>query len=192
MSVRMNRYGEAIPVVTTDTITEGRMVVLVTSSETYDYGSQEDLPGARLPADGDEAKVADYMIRFREDPREGFLSGLPGDDAYELREGWGRTTPNSPASSLTLYTSPPGNQATAQVIASGVVALAHSASTFTVQSGMYVYSASLAPGVRLEVANVADDTTDAGKLQVGATDPVAIVEYFDTDTLDLTVRQLRR
>ena len=141
----------------------------------------------------EQAQKADYMLRFREDPRQGFLDGLPGEDTYENRDGWGRTTPNAPATGVTVYGVNPGNQETAQVIASGVRAIAYTAATFTVQSGMYVYSATLAPGIELEVTNITDDTAaEAGKLKVGSTNPVAIVERFDTSTLDLTVRQLRR
>lgn len=193
MSVKLNRGGEAIPVVTINTVTEGRMVILAPSSQTYDYGSFEDLPGVRLPNNSTEAQKADYMLRFREDPRQGFLDGLPGEDTYENRDGWGRTTPNAPATGVTVYGVNPGNQETPQVIASGVRAIAYTAATFTVQSGMYVYSATLAPGIELEVTNISDDTAaEAGKLKVGSTNPVAIVERFDTSTLDLTVRQLRR
>lgn len=192
MSVNMNRPGEAIPVVTITSVTEGRMVILAPSSESYDYGSFEDLPGVRLPNNSTEAQKADYLVRFREDPREGFLDGLPGEDTHQNRDGWGNGDPNAPATGVTVYGVNPGNQVTPQTIASGVRALAHTASTFTVQSGMYVYSATLAPGIELEVANLTDDTTDAGKLKVGSTNPVAIVEVFNSSTLELTVRQLRR
>src|SRR3990167_10007149 len=65
--MEINKYTDITGVVTVEDVVEGRMVLLVNSSETHDYGSREDLPGVRIPADSTEAAKARFCLTWAVD-----------------------------------------------------------------------------------------------------------------------------
>jgi hypothetical protein len=77
-------------------------------------------------------------------------------------------------------------------IPSGELALAYFRGVFTLESGAYLYDASLeTPGALMSVANTSDDTeSDAGKLKYDSAGVAAMVERYNSDTGALTVRLL--
>jgi len=186
--MELNHYGDIVmPVITQEDIVEGRFVLLSGYGTDYDYGSRTDLPGVRLPDTEDEAALARYMLKFAQDNR-----GLPIYDpnpsfSWALRYGWDQDE-NAPFEA-DVYITHPGVQE-GRTIPSGSGAVAYGESTIaTLESGAFVYDASLAPGVILEIANTADDgAADAGKPMVGTTHPIAQVIRYDSTNNKLTFR----
>jgi hypothetical protein len=187
MEIRLTE-SEVIGVIPTADIVEGRMVLLTTHAWSYDFGSQTDLPGAKVPATADEAKKARYVIGWSVDQRKPPYYQPTPSYTWSMRQGFGNAA-NSPFAT-TVYLTYPGYTEGA-TIPSGVPSLAYGRGVYTVPSGAYIYSASIAKGASLIVANTAEDTTDAGKLKYQATYDdrvVAIVEHIDSTTGKLTFR----
>ena len=185
--MEINHYGDTVlGVVPTADIVEGRMVLLTSHTFSYDYGSREDLPGVKLPADSTEAARARFCLTWAQDNR-----GLPiyqphpaFDDA--LRYGFDQSA-NAPFAT-TVYLTKPGQQESV-TIPSGVPSVAFGEGIYTVPSGDFVYSADLlVPGTPLVVSNTTDHTTDSGKLRYGTSNPVAEVYKYDASTGKLTFR----
>jgi hypothetical protein len=197
--MEINKYTDIMGVVTTEQITEGRMVLLTSNpyagSGTM-FGSRKDLPGVKLPDTAAEAAVAKYCITWPVSnewfsKREGIslVLPMPSFDWALRRGGWDQSA-NTPISSSTMYLTYPGHQESV-VIPSGYLALAFDRGVFTVPSGQFSYSASLVPGAPLEVLNAADDTADeAGKLAYKSDGTIAVVERYDAETGSLTFRTL--
>lgn len=187
--MEINKYTDIEGVVTLEAIPEGRMVIIApNTADTIDFGSRADLMGARLPVNSTEAGVAKFVLAFSLDNRPLPIYETVPSTTFNTRMGYGQS-PNVPFSA-TVHLSHPGNTE-GQTIPSGALALAFDRGVFTVPSGAYVYSASLtAVGANLVVANVADDTTDAGKLKYSASAGVAVVQGYDSETGALTFRTL--
>ena len=187
--MEINAFEDVIGVVANADVVEGRFVVLCAHTFDTDFGSQTDLPGAKVPATAEEARRAKYIITWAVDNRPLPVTQSYPAFTYALRSGFDQSS-NTPYSA-TMYTTYPGNQ-NGLTIPSGVNALAFSNGTFTLPSGCYVYSANaIIPGALLEVLNTADDTTDAGKLGYTAADAVGIhfeTYGYDSDTNELTVK----
>lgn len=183
--MEINRLdGDVKAAIATTAIVEGRMVCMTNHSLSADFGSNADLPGAKLPTTADEAKKARYVSAFPVTNQKGpFYSTYPSM-AYALRGGWDQAS-NVPFNT-DIMLSYPGNQES-KTIASGTGMRLFAEGTFTLPSGQYVYSASLVPGASLSVASSGGNE---GKLQYSATFDadtiVAFVEAINTTTLALT------
>lgn len=181
-------------VVVTEDIPEGRMVLLTSHNATIDFGSRNDLPGVKLPADSTEAGLAKYVVTWpvtnaqAHGPINMFIP-MPSFD-WSLRQGGWDQAANVPFSAVVHLTYPGHKDGV--TIPSGYLALAFDRGVFTVPSGQYVYSAELAtPGAPLEVLNIADDTlAEAGKLAYNAAGTIAVVERYNSDLNELTFRTL--
>lgn len=188
--MEINKYREIVGVVTTEAIPEGRMVLLGASSETHDFGSREDLPGAALPATQAEAAKAHYVIAFAVDnTKPPIYEPMPAFD-WALRQGFDQAA-NVPFNADVHMTQP--SMTIGQTIGSGALALAFGPGVYTVPSGAFIYSAGLeVPGTWLEVANDAEDSAaDAGKLMEdadGSEGKFAQVERYDSSDGSLTFR----
>jgi hypothetical protein len=184
-----NDYGDTVlGVVTTEDIVEGRMVLLTSHSESYDFGSWGDLPGVKLPDTGAEAARARYCLTWAQDNRSlPLYQPHPDYQPYALRYGWDQAA-NAPFAA-TVYITRPGVQE-GLTIPSGTPANAFGEGLYTVPSGAFVYSAEIeVPGNPLAVANTADDSaSDAGKLKYSATNPVGEVYEYDSSTGKLTFK----
>jgi hypothetical protein len=184
--MEVRKYQDIMGVVTIQAIYEGRMVLLVDSDETHDFGSYEDLPGVRLPIDSTEAANAKYILGFASDNRSLPIYHTTPAFSFALREGWDQTA-NVPFAT-TVYLTHPGNLI-GQEIPSGVPALAYAGGVFTLPSGAFAYNASLAPGAHLVSSNQADDGADeAGKPKYSATAGIGKVIQYNTTDNELTFR----
>jgi hypothetical protein len=192
--MEIRHYGDTIlGVVTEKAMYEGRMVVLDAHSETYGFGSREDLPGVRPPANSTEARRARYVLAFAVDNRSLPIYEPTPFFTFALRHGWDQTA-NVPFDAEVQLTHP--SNKLGQVVPSGALALAYGEGIYTVPSGSYVYSATMeVPGTQLAVTNIADDGgDDAGMLFASVDafgdDVVAEVYHFDDDTAALTFKIL--
>lgn len=181
--MEINKFEECYGVVTTEDIKEGRFVTLVPSSESYDFGSREDLPGVALPANAEEAKRARFVLTWAVDNRPTPITESTPAYDFALREGFDRSA-NAPFSA-TVYLTHPGNQE-GLTIPSGTPALAFSDGIFTVPSGAYVYSADIIKtGAAVIVSNVSDHSADAGKPRYAASEAVGVIAHthsYDANT----------
>jgi len=185
--MEINKYTDITGVVTVEDVVEGRMVLLVNSSETHDYGSREDLPGVRIPADSTEAAKARFCLTWAVDNTQPpIYNPYPTVANTSLR--WGFDGAANVPFAATVYLSSLSNTE-GLTIPSGTLALAFGPGVFTIPSGGFVYSANLVAGAYLEVLNTADDGADAGKLNYTASVSFAEVMELDADQ-NLTFRIL--
>lgn len=187
--MELNKFEKVMGVIPVADVVEGRFVLLTSHSFDNDFGSDTDLPGAKVPATAEEAKRARYCLTWAVDNRKAPIIGYPSME-YAMRGGFSESA-NAPFSA-TVYLTPPGNQ-NGVTIPSGTKSLAFADGTFTIPSGGYIYNSNIVnPGASLIVANTADDgASDAGKLKYTATEAVGVlfetVAYDSTDG-KLTVR----
>lgn len=188
--MEVRKYTDIVGGVATQDIVEGRMVLLVPQSTSYNFGSREDLPGFKLPSNTTEAAQAKFVSAFALDNRP-----LPLVDSYPsypwaLRMGGFDQTRNTPFTA-TMRMTYPANDSEPQTIASGSLMLGFDDGVFTVTSGNFIYNANLAPGAHLVVADATTDgAANAGKLKYSASPGIAVVEEFDADNMVLTFRTL--
>lgn len=191
--MEINKYTDIMGVVVCGDVVEGRMVILTSHSSSHDFGSRQDLYGVRVPANDTEAQKAKYIVSWPVNNAQvtddiKMLVPMPSYN-WSLRQGGWDQVGNVPFTSK-IYLTYPGNQ-DGVTIPSGYLALAFDKGVFTVPSGGFVFSASImAAGAPLEVLNVADDTTNAGKLAYASGGTIAIVERFNSDNGSLTFRTL--
>ena len=175
--MEINDYKDILGVVTTEEITEGRMVLLVDHSETYDYGSREDLPGVKLPDTSGEAAKARYCITFPVSQAEPPIYEPYPTVTNSLRYGFDQVA-NAPFSAKVHLTYP--GYKNGEVIPSGSLALAFGAGVYTVPSGAWIYNANIVTGAYLTVADTASDSaSDAGKLKYSAS--ASAIECLEVD-----------
>lgn len=185
--MEVNKYEDIMGVVLTEDIVEGRMVLLTSHTETHNYGSREELPGVKLPADSTEAARARYCIAFPVDNTKPPIYQPYPDHGSNLRYGFD-TTSNIPFEADVYLTAP--SMLVGQTIPSGTLGLAFGAgAVITVPSGAYVYSTTLVPGAFLDVSDTTSHTTDTGKLRYSSDASFAEVLGINDD-LDLTFRIL--
>lgn len=188
--MEINHYGDTVmPAIAMEDIVEGRLVILASHSLSIDFGSQTDLPGARLPDTSAEAARARYITKFQQDNRSlPIYEPQPSFD-YALRYGFDQAE-NAPFSA-TVYITHPGVQV-GRTIPSGSQLVLYGEGIYTLPSGAYIYSASLTvPGASLTVADAATDgATDAGKIKYSASNVVAEVVHYDSTTGALTFKIL--
>lgn len=177
--------GDIVGVVATDNILDGKMIFLTTHSQSANFGSLTDLPGAGLPATEEQAKRARFVATWARDNRSTPLFIPAPAYPWALRMGWEQAG-NTPFSATVHVTHPAYKKS--QIIPSGVSMVAYGAGTFTVPSGTYIYNASLVKGALLSVSYA---STTRGMLQYAAAygdTVVAIVEELDASTKDLTFK----
>lgn len=188
--MEINKFDNVIGLIPTEDIIEGRFVLVTSHTFSHDFGSREDVRGAKLPDTADEAKKAIYCLTWVPDNQAvPFYETLPQMDWAE-RGGWslGANMPLSATVYMTHHSSGPESQ----TIPSGVPSLGYTDGVFTLPSGCYVYSADIiVPGASLMVCDAtSDDAASAGKLKYSATVEVGTVGTtveYETSTGKLTV-----
>lgn len=181
-----NHYGDTIlGVVVVEDIVESRMICLTSHSESVNFGSLEDTPGAKLPSDANEAARARYIITFAPDNRSTPLyQPHPTYGSWTTRWGWEQAS-NVPFAATVLLTHPDVQEG--GTIPSGTGAIAFGEGIYTVPSGSYVYSADLeTPGTQLEVAYT---NPNKGKLTVlsGGSAVAEVVQYHSDGRLKFKI-----
>lgn len=178
-----NHFEQVLGAVAVTELTEGKMVCLTSHSLSRNYGSQTDLPGAKIPATADEAATAKFVVAFEADNRSLPIYQPTPSYSFALRYGYDQAT-NVPFST-TVHLTHPDNTET-PTIPSGSNCLLYGEGIYTVPSGTFIYDAGLTPGAQLEVEYSGDD---AGKLKVkSAGTAVAEVIRFDSTEYKLTFR----
>src|SRR3990172_7550143 len=184
MGLERNKYTDIRPVLTTEAIPEGRMVLITTHSVDHNFGSYADLVGIKLPDTAAEALRARYVASFAIEvrPTPIYIS-YPTITQGSQRGGW--SAPENVPFSAVVHMTPPGNKKFGTLVANQP-ALAFGQGEFTVFSGGFVPSANLVAGAMLEVLNTADDTaSEAGKLSYTADASLAVAEVVDYDSTAL-------
>lgn len=177
--------GKAFGVVTTEAIPEGRMVLMTSHSQSYNFGSRTDLPGVKLPSDATEAAKAKFVLGFAQTNEQPPIYRPEPSMEFALRQGFDRPD-NAPFAATVYVTNPSVQQGL--TVPSGSLAVAYGDGVFTVPSGAFVYSANLeTPGAGLTVAYSGNDK---GKLQYGTSNLVAEVVRFNATEFSLTFRLL--
>ena len=185
--MEVNKYEDIMGVVVTEDIVEGRMVVLTSHAFSHNYGSREDLPGVKLPANTTEAARARYCVAFPVDNTQPPIYQPYPAYTSNMRYGFNEAT-NVPFTADVYMTAP--SMLVGQTIPSGTLALAFGAgAVITVPSGAYVYTTTLVPGAFLDVSDTTSHTTDTGKLRYSADASFAEVLEVDDD-LNLTFKIL--
>lgn len=184
--MEINRImGDVKAVVATADVVEGRMVLLTSHSNSYDFGSRSDLPGVKVPATADEAKRARFIVTFPITYQEPPFYVPTPSMTYALRGGWDQA--ENTDFTAEVQTTYPGYK-NSKTIPSGTPARAFGQGTFTVPSGQYIANAGLVPGAAVSVSY---SGVNAGKLQLEATFDqsvvVGLVERLDSATQNLTV-----
>lgn len=182
--MEINRFDDAIGAVALQDLTEGLCVVIAP------VAGDSTVLGARLPVNATEAKDAKYIVSW---PQSNM--SFPGplsypSLSYSLRTGGFDRSQTQPFSQ-TVYLTYPGMQ-DGVTIPSGTNVVLHGGDegVYTISSGVFTAAATLVPGAKLEALNVADDTTNAGKLNYTTTeaDTVATVVKYDSAKVRLTVK----
>jgi hypothetical protein len=187
----INHYGDVIiGAIAVGDIVEGRMVHMTSQSVDNDFGSNSDLPGAKLPATSAIAARARYMVIFAQDNRSLPIYQSQPSFSWALRQGWDQAT-NAPFNPTLVYITHPGNQE-GLTIYSGSACLLFGEGEYTVPSGAYIYSATIEiPGTPLAPQDIATSAANAGKLKVtDTTSVVAEVVHYDSTTGKLTFKIL--
>jgi len=185
--MELNQIGDIIiGAVAMDNIVEGRFVVLASHSLSKDYGSQSDLPGARLPVNSTEASRAKYITKFEQDNRS--LPIYQPNPAYSFALRYGFDQAENAPFSADVYITHPGVQV-GRTIPSGSNLALHGEGIYTIPSGAWISSANLkVPGATFTIANRADDTTNAGKVKTSASNVIGEVVRYNASNDDLTIR----
>jgi hypothetical protein len=179
--MEINRFEQVYPAITISGVVEGRFVLFGEHTNTYDFGSHEDLPGVKVPADSTEAAKALFIVAWAADNRKPpYFTPLPSY-TWTLRKGGFGGPANIPFSAEVDLTYP-GYQ-DSRTIPAGVPCLAFGEGTFTFTEGNYVAASGWAVGSFVEVANAEDDTADeAGKPKLLASGTkVGVVEAINSD-----------
>jgi hypothetical protein len=187
--MEINRFEDVLGVMLTADTVEGRFVCLTSHTFSNDFGSDVDLPGAKVPATAEEAKRAAYCVTWKVDNRPTPIYAVP-QMAFAERGGWNQAA-NAPFST-TMYLTHPGNQ-DGLTIPSGVSALAYTDGEFTLPSGGYIYNSALVnPGALIMIADTSTDgAPSAGKPKYTATNAVGVIgetRYYNSTTGALTIR----
>lgn len=183
--MEINKLDDAIGAVAIQALEEGRMVILVPATDVQGLK----IVGARYPVNTTEAKDAKYIVTWPQSnlPFPGPLS-YPSM-AFALRQGFEQVA-NAPFSQ-TVYTTYPG-MTDGATIPSGYDVVLHGGDdgVYTISSGVFVHSASLVTGAKLEALNTGDDTTSTGMLNLTTVDAdtVAYVVSYNAPYRRLTVK----
>jgi len=177
--MEIKKYTDIRPVLATEDIPEGRMVLITTHSETDGFGGWTDLPGIKLPANSTEALRARYVASYAlTNSSTPFYVPTPSMD-FALRGGFDQ--PANVPFSAAVHLTPPENKKTGVIPADGP-ARAFGQGEFVVYSGEFVADAGLVPGAYLEALNTADDTeAQAGKLSLTSDVSLKVAEVVEYD-----------
>jgi len=185
--MKVNILREVMGAVAQTDVVEGRCVLLTSNSWSYNFGSREDLPGAKLPTSAGEAAVAFYISAWPPDNTEPPIYQPYPAISWSLRYGAFDQTANVPFNALVRMTAP--SVQIGQTIPSGYLMLMHSRGVYEIPSGHYVYSAS---GVTLGEYLIPEHTAgaDRGKLKHSASATQFQVVGYESSTGALTVKSL--
>lgn len=194
--MEIRKFSDIIGIMVVQDVVEGRFVMLTPAhADTSPYTLYEDLAGARLPTDADEAAKAKYVLGWAYDNRPtpifvpypaynwilrnyGFESGVSDPSGRNL-----------PMTSQTVYLTTPSVQE-GLTIPSGSKALAFAGGVYTFPSGHFVDSANIqVVGNTVAVTHTAGD--DRGKPYYSTTGTVGVVEQFDSTAYSVTIRTLQ-
>jgi hypothetical protein len=189
--MEINRFEQVRGAVAQADTVEGRFVVVVPNVWSVDFGSEEDLVGARVPATAEEGKRARYIATWPVSNGQTPIYQPTPSYAFSMRAGGWDQAGNVPFDAKVRLTYP-GYQ-DGETIPSGNQMLLFTEGTFTIPSGGYVYDANIiVQGAALVVADTQSDTAAlAGKLKYTASLAVGVVgftESYDSTTGKLTVR----
>jgi hypothetical protein len=187
--MEINKFEDVLGIMPVEDIVEGRFVLLTSHTFSVDFGSEEDLPGVKLPDTAEEAKRAKYCVTWKVDNRDVPIYAVPSMRFAE-RGGWSQAA-NAPFST-TMYLTHPGNQE-GLTIPSGTSALGYTEGVFTLPSGAYVNSSNIiVPGAALIIADTASDSAgDAGKPKYTATMAAGVIGetiHYDSSNGKLTIK----
>jgi hypothetical protein len=186
--MEINHYGDVVmPALAMEDIVEGRIVLIASHSLSIDFGSQTDLPGARVPDTAADVAKAHYITKFQQDNRSlPIYEPQPSFD-FALRYGFDQAE-NAPFSA-TVYITHPGVQL-GRTIPSGSQLVLYGEGIYTLPSGAYVYNASLTvPGATIGAAYTDNDgLSDAGKVKYATSNILGEVVRYDSTTGNLTFR----
>lgn len=191
--MEINGFEDVRGVMPTQDIVEGRFVLLTSHTFSQDFGSEADIPGAKLPTTAEEAKRAIYCLTWKVDNRNVPIMYPTPSFTFAERGGWSRPA-NAPFAT-TVYLTHPGNQE-GLTIPSGCSSLGYRMGEFTFPSGAYIDSSDIRViGNLVIIGNTAEDgASDAGKPKYQATMDERVVGEtlaFNATTLELTVKTLR-
>lgn len=187
--MEINLFEDVVGVIPTANVVEGRFVLLTPHHYTSDFGSKEDVPGAKVPSTAAEASAAKYCITWAADNQSlPFYETLPTlDNNFATRGGWSKGA-NLPLSA-TIYMTHHANGPESQTIPSGMASLGYTHGTFTLPSGCFVYDANIITvGANLVVAF---SGATAGMLAYQAAFDARVIGTtysYDADANKLTVR----
>lgn len=190
--MEINDFDKVLGVEPTADVAEGRFVVLVPHTFSYDFGSRTDLPGAHVPTTTEEATRARYCVTFAVSNEPTPLMRPMPSFAFALRDGGFDQAANAPFSA-TVYLTQPGNQE-GLTLPSGVPALAYTEGIFTLPSGAYIYDTNIIkPGSLIVIQDATTDSTagEAGKPKYTSTNAVGVVGEtvaYDSSSKRLTIR----
>lgn len=173
-----NQFEQVLGAVAVADVVEGRMVLMTSHTFDLDYGSQTDLPGAKVPSTSDEAAIAKFCVAFADDNRQLPIYQPNPSFSSATRYGFEQDA-NAPFSATVYITRPQAQDAV--TIPSGSNVLLYGEGIYTVTSGNFVYDASLVtPGTQLEVAY---SGANAGKLQAksAGTAVAEVVRFYSTE-----------
>jgi hypothetical protein len=185
--MEINKYTDITGVVVLEDIVDGRMVLLTSHSQSINFGSQTDLPGAKLPDDATDAKKAHFVVTHAVDNTKPPIYVPYPQLSFALRGGFDQSA-NVPLTSVDVHLTPL-SVTEGRTIPSGALALAFGPGVFTVPSGAFIYSADVeVPGTWLQVSS---NGADAGKLEVDSDyseGGFAQVERYNSTDNKLTFR----
>ena len=185
--MEINKYTDITGVVVLEDIVDGRMVLLTSHSQSINFGSQTDLPGAKLPDDATDAKKAHFVVTHAVDNTKPPIYVPYPQLSFALRGGFDQAA-NVPLTSVDVHLTPL-SVTEGRTIPSGALALAFGPGVFTVPSGAFICSADGGvPGTWLQVSS---NGVYAGKLEEDADyseGGFAQVERYNSTDNKLTFR----
>jgi len=192
----IRKFSDIIGVVTTEAIVEGRCVLLTAApAGSGPFGSNDDLPGVKLPTSEAEAALARYVLGWAMDNRPTpMISPMPAYNYIIRNYGFesGQRSPDTlqgtPLTGQTIYLTTP-SVTQGLTIPSGTLALAYAGGVYTFPSGHFVDSADIRVVGNL-VAVQSAGGADRGKPMYSATGVFGKVEQFDLAKFAVTVRTL--
>jgi len=184
-----NRLEDVFGAVAKQAMYEGRFGILVDNTTGKDFGSEEDLPGIRLPASEEEAKRAKYIVAWPVSNIPTPYFAFPHPDRTFSRRAGGWDQAQDTPWATTVYLTHPGNSTVATEIPSGNQVLAIAEGTVTIPSGHFVDSAEIRTKGTMLVVEY--NGADAGKPKASSTmtdGVVAVVERYNSDDDSITVK----
>ena len=196
MAMEIRKFSDIIGVITTQTIVEGRCVLL-TNAPTYAgiWGIDGDLAGVKMPVNWAEAQLARYVLGWPMDNQPvPWIYPKPAYNYIVRGQGFesGQRSPDSatgtPMTSKTVYLTPP-SVTEDLTIPSSYKALAYAGGVYTFPSGSFVHSTQIeSVGATITVQY---SGADIGKPIFHASGIFGLVEQWDSTAFAVTIRTLQ-